>query len=137
MSLSDVRPFFKARAKALGYQEHPEAFSEESLARVSGKRAFIKLGQPQTQRADQNSASFTMPVSVDLYVGQGLDSIALEAKAFDAAEEFLKDVMSHRYNVTGVAGVLARSITVEPLNQTNDKAPIARVEFTAIVAVGF
>lgn len=136
MSMSDVRPFFEARAKALQYGIHKEAFSSEDLAKNSGKKCFIKLGSPQARMAQQ-SVDFMVPVTVDLYFGQARSTTDLEDRALDAAEAFVSNVGSNRFGVSGVNGVFMRSLELVQLDDSNDNALIARLGFEALVVVAY
>jgi hypothetical protein len=136
MSLADVRPFFKARAKALSYSEHTEAFSSEALAKNSGKKFFIKLGTPQAEPNQHSSVGFRVPVVVDLYMGTSRQTIDLEDRALEAAQAFVSNVGSNRFS-SGINGIYARSVEIVPLDGSNDNAVIARVNFEALVEVDF
>lgn len=136
MSLTMIRPYFKARCESLGYKEHQEAFTQDNIARVQGKRFFLDIGSATSDGNDMRSTELTCPVTVSLYQGAGRVTTDLEDKALKSGEEAIVEILGERFG-SNLKNVSFRQMTIEPIDASNDTSVMAKLEFVATVFLAF
>lgn len=134
MSLTKIRPYFKAACEGLDFKEHEQAFSNHL---ISGKKFFIQIGETTQVKRDQISIDLSTPVLVELHLGKDQNTLRLEEAGLNSASGLISLVMSQAAQAQAKVRVQFDSMIVAPLDSSNDKSVVARVNFKAITTFGF
>lgn len=140
MSLSLVRPYFKARMEALGYQEWPDGFNFENIPDSILDQSFhVELRQVNPEGLDSPShLELRVPVTVRVY----LKGYRYPADAIDSAmvrlDDIYKEILKPTNRLSGTGGlrnVLPTAASVDPLNAENDNAVVLVLGFECFVEI--
>lgn len=140
MSLSEVRPYFKARCLALsGFKEHKDAFNWENIGSTAFNRAFhIMLGDAAPLRTSQpNALEISQPVTVRLFFNGYRDPHGAVDTVVETSETLIKDCLklTNRLGGVGLKNITFGSMAIEPFHASNDNAIISTLNFTALVMI--
>lgn len=135
MSLTAIRPYFKARCEAIGYREYAEAFNADGVGRAAlDKRFMIVMGEAQPQQVSPREMTILMDVTVRLYFKTGRSTVERVETAVEDAEKLIKDAMKTTNRIgSTVRDVRFNSLSIEPTDLENDNSVEAVVGFSALV----
>jgi hypothetical protein len=135
MSMVKARAYFEKIAKDLGYKIDPGVFSS-TLSSQSQRSCHVVIGKAEPEKSDMNSVDFSAPITVQLFVGKVIGGTNLEEKTTLAAEEFIASAFQKRaeaqFKKIGMGGY-----DVKPFDESNERIPIAEIEFEIGFVLGF
>lgn len=137
MSLSLVRPYFKARCLAVGLTEHPDVFNFNNVPSTIIDYSFhVEFFSANGTRLNQNDQEITIPCEVLFYVkgyrnpAEGMD------RAIAKAESLIYEVLRPVNRLgTCLKNVSLGSINFEPLSNANDNAIKTRISFNVFTSL--
>jgi hypothetical protein len=136
MSLTTVKGYFRTHCKALGYKEHIDALNWHNVAEAGANKVFhLEFGETSGQRQLMPSAlESNTRLSVRLFFKAGRDTGTGVDLAIAESENLIKRCLkvSNRLGAT-IKNVAFNSMTVEPLDASNDNQIISTIHFTASV----
>lgn len=133
MSMAAIRSYFVTRCRGLGRVEHKDAFNFANISRNEIPKAFhVELGPFGGSPINQQSLDFTCDVVVRLffhgyrYPVEGVEAAVVES------EKLVKASLKASNRVAGnIKNVILQTVSIEPLEITNDNAIISTITFTA------
>lgn len=140
MSLAAVRPFFRTRLDALGFEEHTDAFDDTNRPQNKLEKLYrIESGPVTGSPANQSVHTFEFDVTLFITLrGTGDRNVSLADRAFEVAEEVLNDVLQESVRIgTDIKDVVPGTITIEPYAPTNDNDVTLTMGFTGLVLCQF
>lgn len=135
MSLADVRTHFKTRCKELGYREHRDGLNEDNIGTL--ERVFhVTLGETTTRTMDHQTIELSAPVSVLLVGRPARTADEVIDRTVADAELLIKTTLSPlNRSKLGVKNISLVSLSIEPLDESNDNSIVAKLNFTALVVL--
>lgn len=139
MSLSEVRPYFRARMNYLGYTEWADAFNFENIPEsILDKSYHIDANQIRVISFNQADLSIDHSVTLRLF----LKGFRTPKDALDSAmirlDAIYQEVLKPGNRLTGTGGlrnVLLDSTDLQPLSRSNDNAVMVEMNFIAKVHI--
>lgn len=131
MSLSLVRPYFKARCLAVGLTEHPDEFNIDNIpSTIIDKSFHVGLTSANGDKLNQNDQEISAPVEVVFYYKGFRDPSDGLDKAIAKSEELIKEAErpSNRLGAC-IKNVNLNSIVYEALSLGNDNVIRTRIVF--------
>lgn len=135
MSMVKARAYFEKIAKDLGYKIDPGVFSS-TLSYQSPKSCHVVIGKAEPEKSDMNSVDFSAPVTIQLFVGKVIGGANIEEKTTLAAEEFITSAFRRRLEAQ-FKKIGAGGYDVKPFDDSNERVPIAEIEFEIGFVLGF
>lgn len=135
MSITAVKPYFTARAKAVGLKEHVDAFNDENVAASVLNEAFhIQLGNFTGIKHNQTGQEIDCPVTVKFWVkGYRLPGEAVD-RAVLKSDELIKECLKNSNRLgTIVKNVSFSGMALEPMALSNDNGVKVTLNFNAFV----
>lgn len=135
MGLTAVKPYYVARAKAIGLSEHSDAFNDENIAStLLGDKFHVKLGAFSGTKLNQADQEVTCPVTVTIFVkGYANPSDALD-KAVLKTDLLVKECLKNSNRLgTLIKNVRFDTAVPEALAVSNDNAVKVTISFTTFV----
>jgi hypothetical protein len=139
MSLSQLKSYFRTRVESIGtYKEHKDAFNWQNISEMGLNKAY----HIQLQEASRASLSHptlvevNAPVTVRLFFKGYRDPAAGVDTAVVEADKLIKAACkaSNRLGTT-LKNVTFNSMSIEPLDETNDNSILTTLNFTASVYI--
>lgn len=138
MSLTVIRPYFRARLNTLGFKEWKDPFGSEQIPATLIDRAYhIEMGTISGIQRDNLDQATVASVSIRIY----FKGFREPEKAMDAAilntESIIQECMAvENWMPTAIKGVSLDSVDFEALdNELNDNVVFALVRFAARVNI--
>lgn len=124
MSLTAVRPYFRARLNSLGYKEWDDAFYAENIPEnIIDKAYHIDANEINRTSFSQTDLQLEHVVVTRLfYKGFFTPKDALD-KTMERLDAILKEVLKPSNRLTGASGlrnVDLQGVTIEPLADSNN-----------------
>lgn len=137
MSLTALRPYYKARGEAVGLTYHNDAFNVDNIAsNILDKSFAIGITSFSGIKLNQHDQEISAPVEIVLYVkgyrsvNEGLD------KAILLTENLIKEVEAPANRLgTSIKNVTLSNCSIEPL-ATNDNVIFVKIVFNNIITLG-
>lgn len=134
MSMTLVKPFFKARCLAVSLTEHPDGFAIDNIPSTLIDRSFhINFSSVTGRKLNQNDQEVEGSVEVVFYikgyrnVSEGID------KAIEKAEALVKEVEKPANRLgSSLKLVTFQTMQLEPIDASNDNAIRARLVFNVL-----
>jgi len=137
MSMVLVRPYFIARAKAVGLKEHLDAFNEENVASTTVNNSFhVLLSSFAGRKLNQHDQEIDCGVTLTFWIkGYRKPIEALDA-AVQKSETLLKEVVKNSNRLGQcLKNVVFNNVSYEPLSEDNDNAIKVTMTFTAFTSI--
>ena len=140
MSLAAIRPFFRERLEALGYEEHDQPFEPNEIgANIVDGSFHLEVGVVSSFAANQRDHEFSFPITIRVYrteyscLNEGYDAI------FGEADTVLDGLLvpSVRLNSGLLRDIVPNSVQVRALDSTNDNVIVLELAFTARLLLCF
>ena len=133
MSLAFVRPFFRERLEALGYEEHDKPFLPNVLpANTADKSFHLETGVITSSFANQIVHSFEFPLTVRIYRVGYSETLAVMDEAHADAQAILTDFLDPAVRLgTMIKDIIPNSISFELFDATNVDTIVVEINFTA------
>lgn len=124
MSLTAVRPYFRARLNSLGYKEWDDAFYAENIPEnIIDKAYHIDANEINRASFSQTDLQLEHVVTTRLFFkGFFTPKDALD-KTMERLDAILKEVLKPSNRLTGTSGlrnVDLQSVSIEPLADSNN-----------------
>ena len=133
MAISSVRPYFRARMKALNFKEHKDGFNFNNVPSTLQDKTFhIDSGDLTIGSANQLTHEIDYKVTVRVYKRGFRDPNAALDAVDQTTETILTEILkpSNRLG-TDIKDVVPDAIRKVPLDNSNDNAIILEMDFTA------
>jgi hypothetical protein len=136
MSLASLRPYIRARCKAVGLSEWADGFNFENIpSNIIDKSFHMEMGTASGERLNMADQEISYPVTVRIFVkgfrqpAQGIDS------ATALVDSLIKEVCKagNRATQATIKNVFFDSMALTAVSQTNDNLVVASVTFRALV----
>lgn len=133
MSLTEVRPYFRARLEAVGLTEWDDAFNVDNIPDTLIDGSFHISASPiRNVTLSQNDLQLEHEVSIKTFIkGYAQPKDALD-KAMERLDAILKEVLKPSNRVTGTGGlrnVLFLSSEILPMAESQDNVVLVNVVF--------
>lgn len=135
MSLTLVRPYFRTRLNALGYEEWPDGFDYEQIPEtVIDESYHLTVGPISLVNTTHTVNEFSYPILLRVYLKGFRDPAAAIDDAVERGEAIICDVTKIT-NATqqGIKDVVFGSFEPVPKASTNDNIVLMDFSFTAKV----
>lgn len=124
MSLTAVRPYFRARLNSLGYREWDDAFYADNIPEnIIDKAYHIDANEISRTSFSQTDLQLEHVVTTRLFfTGFFKPKDALD-KTMERLDAILKEVLKPSNRLSGTSGlrnVDLQGVTIEPLSDSND-----------------
>ena len=137
MSMTALRAYFKNRCEVLGYREHKEAFSTESLPLTIIDRSYmVEVGTFRVEQMSAGDIEMSCPATVKVFFkgfrdhAAGMDSAILES------EKIIKECLRPSSRLTSqVKNVSLEGVSFEPMVDSNDNVILVNLNFSGIVFI--
>jgi hypothetical protein len=139
MSLSAVRPFFRARLNALGFREHSDGFDDLNREQSRLDRLYrIQSGPVSGSPANQSIHEFEFDIELVITLSGRRNNVELIDRAFTVAEEVLEDVLQESVRIgTAIKDIVPGTVSVTPYSGTDDNDLILTMGFSGIILCQF
>lgn len=135
MSITAVKPYFRAKLDALDYTEWSDGFNFENIPEALLDRAYhLEIGTITSGPANQTTHVFSYPLTVRVFLKGFKDPAANIDDAVGQAETILSSILdvTDRLGAT-IKDVINDSIDIVPLAGSNDNHLILEMNFTAVI----
>ncbi len=137
MSFTSLKPYFRARMKALNFAEHTDAFNVDNIPSTKIDKAFhIELLPASYQGTAHVALAFKAQVRIKAYA----KGYKTPAEAVDKCQEWADSIVkecckstNRLTQTTGLKNVLPTSVDTQALNQTNDNVAYLELTFDATI----
>lgn len=136
MSLSTVRPYFRARCKAIGLTEWVDGFNFQNIpSNIIDKSFHMEMGSAGGERLNMSDQEITWPVTVRIFIKGFRNPAAAIDSAAVLTDSLVKESckVSNRGTQASIKNVFFESMTVSPVDDTNDNLVVASVTFRTLV----
>ena len=143
MSIQSIKPYFRARMLALGYEkEHPEAFSTASIASTLRDKTFhILIGDLSGVSNNQNHQVIEAGVGMQMFFKGYRKEEDGRLLSMAALESIIKEVCTSRNRVTqaldGIKDVKFISAEAVPVEDTQDNITLLNMTFEVLYTLDF
>jgi len=139
MSFDAVRPYFRARAESLDYDEWKDGFNFNNIPATQLDRSF-HLGPVGADAVDLNQQDQTMiaQITVRLFFKGFRNSAQAIDAAASSTSAFIKDALCPANRLTigdDITNMRVLAVDVVPLDDSNDNAARADMLFGADVVL--
>jgi hypothetical protein len=137
MSLSSVRPYFRARLNEKGYKEHEDGFNTNNIpSTLLNKSYHISTPSISTIKQNQDIIEMNVLVEVRFFIkGYRRPSTAIDT-AISEQESMLKSILSAANRTLGnIKNVSFSGSTIEPLGDTNDNSVLVTLSFDTLIMI--
>ncbi len=134
--ISDVLKYARTRLAALGYVEHQDGFNYENVPRTNlDSRFHVVLGQVNGTKVNQDNQEIEANFMVRVFKSPGRNTPAIVDSSVVVADTIIMDFLkaSNRLGQSGLKNIGFNTMTIEPLNDSNDNGVIISISFTALV----
>lgn len=137
MSLTAIRPYFKARGEAVGLKYNSDVFNNENIpSNILDKSFGVSFNNVRGQKLNQQDQEMSVAVEITLFIKgyrsivDGLDRAVL------LSENLVKEVEkpSNRLG-TSIKNVSLSSIDFSPV-ESNDNIVTAKILFNVFLSIG-
>lgn len=138
MSLASVKTYARARMVALGYTEWSDGFNYHNIpAQRLGDVFHVEFGTASGSAQHHDCQEIEVPFTVRLFEPTGKDPKTLIDRAVAATDAVLAEMLAatNRLTQSGIKNVRFDTMTIEPLDDSNDNGVIAKISFSALVIV--
>lgn len=135
MSLASIKPYFRARMAALGYQnEHLEAFDSDDIASTLIDEAFhIVVGPASGVGNNQNHLVMTVEVGLEMFFKGYRSEENGRLRAEIALENILKECLTAANRVTqasdGIKDVKLTAAEIQAMDESQDNISLLGIVF--------
>lgn len=135
MSLTEVRPYFRTRLDALGYEEWTDGFDFEQVPETILDRSYhLTVGSMSLINSDHTVINMSYPILVRIYLKGFRDPAEAIDDAIEAGEAIICDITSVTNGMQqGIKDVTFNSFDILPKNANNDNIALLDFSFTARV----
>jgi hypothetical protein len=139
MSIISVRPYFRDRLEALGYEEWTESFSVDNIPQTILEKVYhIESVGITSSAANQLTHQFIYTMKVRLFVRGFRD----ESDALDSCDGIIEDVLSEILSPANrislpIKDIQPGNIQHIAIDESNDSDIIIEMDFNAIVLCKF
>lgn len=135
--IADVFTFARARMRVLGFTEWLGGFNRDVPKTQLNTRFHLELGQPTNAGNDQDNFSIEVPFTVRTFVAPAKNTPPLIDQMIARGDTIIADFVKvlNRQTVAGIKNVQFNTMTVEPLDESNDNGVILQLNFSALVVV--
>jgi len=143
MSISSIKPFFRAQLNAIGYtNEWTEAYQFDDIPSTKRDKAFhILLGDAFSNGQNQTDQEILIPVGVTIYFKAGRVEEDGRLTSMIAAEAVIKQICSPQIRVTqandGIKDVRISSFEAVPLSEDQDNITRLNLAFEVYYILDF
>ena len=138
MSMTLVKPYFKARCIAVGLKEHKDAFNQENIPSTYLDNTFhVLLGDFSGIKLNQSDQEINCSVSVSFWIkgfktpSEGLD------RAVSKSEQLLKETLKNSNRLGQcLKNIVFNDVSYTALSDDNDNAIKCTMNFTAFTSIG-
>lgn len=140
MSLSEVRPYFRARMNSLGYKEWEDAFNYQNIPDTIVDGSYhIEANNISATSFNQTGLDLNHTVTVRLFIkGFRTPKDAIDS-AMIKLDAIYRDILkpANRLGTGGeLRNVLLQDTSLDQINSTNDNAVLVTMTFLAKVYLG-
>lgn len=132
MSLDSIRPFFRTRLKALGFNEHFDAFDDNNRPAQSLDKTFrIDTSVATGTSANMQVHEFEMSVNLLITLkGKGDNNIDVSDRAWEVCGTILEDILTvDNRNGTVIKDIEPTTINVGPYSASDDNDVLMSLGF--------
>ena len=136
MSVSVVKPYARARLRALGYTEWKEGFNFENIPKTKLDSSFhLELGDARAVSHSQDNLEIEVPITVRIFRAPGKNSSDIVDRAITKGDEVRAGMLAaaDRLTQSGIKNVLFETMAIEPLANSNDNGVIVTQGFTVVI----
>jgi hypothetical protein len=139
MSLTDVRTYFRTRMDSLNYEEWPDGFNFQNIPQTIINGAYhLETGEISSGPANQMVHRFLYPVLVRVFLRGYADPASAIDDAISQSETILADVLKASNRLSDIIqDVVPNTVSIVPLDPSNDNDLILEMDFTANVVCNF
>lgn len=137
MSLTLVRPYFKARCLAVGLTEHTDVFNFQNIpSSISNYSFHVEFTSASGVKLNQHDQEITIPCNVSFYVkgyrnpAEGMDKAIAKCEAL-----IVETLLPANRLGQCLKNVTLSSVTFEPLAGSNDNTIKVQIGFTAFTSL--
>jgi hypothetical protein len=137
MSFLSVKQYARARMVGLGFVEWPDV-SWRNIPQTRLNDVFhLEHSEARAVVQDHDSLHVEVPFSVRVFLSQGRDPKSLADEILETAYGVVADFVAaaNRLTQSTMKNVQFESMTIEPLDDSNDNGIIAKISFTALVII--
>lgn len=138
MSVSSVKAYARARLAALGYTEWCDGFNWANIPVTKLDTSFhVELEAARGVSNNQDYQAIEASFVVRLFRAPTRTPKGLIDTATEAGDGVISDFLAaaNRTTQTGLKNVRFDTMTIEPLDDSNDNGVIIRIAFTALVLI--
>lgn len=138
MSLTAVRPYFRARLDSLGFNEWSDGFAFDNIPlNILDKSYHIETrtssGDPINQ---QGAQTIRLDVTIRIMRKGFLNTSQLQDDVILDAENIIKECCKTSNRLTQTfKNIIFNGISIDPINSQDDNGAILTVNFTALVMI--
>jgi len=137
--ISSVKAYARSRLTLLGLTEWSDGFNFQNIPRTLLNNVFhVELRQCNGAGNNQGAQHIECPISVRLFMSQGIDPKTLIDDAIVRADAFISDMIMAQNRLTFdtcVKDVKFDALDIEPIDASNDNGIIIKVDFTVLVII--
>jgi len=139
MSLVSVRQYFRDRMDSLSYSEWTDGFNFVNIPSTILNRSYhLEVGTISSNAANQHVHEFSYPITLRLFLKGYRDPSAAIDDSIVEIESIYSNVLSptNRYSIS-IKDVVPNSVSVIPLDASNDNSIIVQFEFDTKIVMKF
>lgn len=139
MSINQVRPYFRTKLEALGFEEHRDAFNFKNIpGDLLDTRFHLETNSISSGVADQRVHTVEVELTVRIFRRGFNDTVTKHEELIADIESVLTQVLNVSDRTSGnLFDVIPGATSIEPFGDSNDNWQIAVIPFTAIVKYCF
>lgn len=137
MSLTDVRPYFRARLGALGYREWKDGFATDNIPDTIADRSY-HIATPTIVQTQHNQIDLQLVETVDVsfFVKGFRDPAGGIDEAHVQVQRMLREILDHGFRTTGnLKNVTMSNVDIEPYGDDNDNMIRVTLTFECLVII--
>jgi hypothetical protein len=135
--IKDIRPYFRTKLNALGYNEWKDGFNFENIPSNRLDRSY-HIATPSGSRRgaySQASQEIEQDVEVRVFFKGHRDPAAMIDLAMEKYQDLLESVLGKDRLGCSIKNIYLNTMQILPLNQTNDNGVILEVTFTCLIII--
>lgn len=137
MSMTAVIPYFRTHMNALGFREWRDSFNFDNIPKnIINKSYHIEISSVSGIVLNQHVQEAVASITVRLFLKGYKDTTTRRETGISYCEDILKRMCDPDNRTTGtVKNVKFDSMTVLPIDPTNDNIMMFEVNFTGLIFV--
>lgn len=137
MSLTAIRPYFRARLDSLSYVEWTDGFNFENIpSNILDGSYHLESGQASGIKQNQDDLELSQVLTARLFIKGYRDPASAIDSGHEKGEAIIKECLKATLRLTSsIKNITFTNMDIEPVALSNDNAVIVRMEFNIFTII--